>query len=158
MTVEKAVMAGWKQIKGCLSDDDARRLSLALARKRARTAFPNDFGEFASPLKNRMVSKHDKASQEGRAMRALHEIRVRAAPSWDAEEVKLMFWFIRNDDELTFEGKGWDHYLEAWLKFVPPHKRFVEVFGVVTTLDDLSAREYVESDPLDLDYLSSRRS
>jgi hypothetical protein len=30
------------------------------------------------------------------------------------------------------------------------------VNGVVMTLDDLTARDYVESDPLDLDHLSSR--
>lgn len=156
MTVEKSVVAGWERVQGCLDDDDTRRLSLALARKRARTAFPDDFVAFASPLMKRMSSKHDKESDEGRALRALREIRVRAAPSWDADEVGLMFWFIRNEDEPTFENQGWDHYLGAWLERVPKKDRFIDVAGVVTTLDDLTAREYVESDPLDLEHLSSR--
>ena len=35
-------------------------------------------------------------------------------------------------------------------------ERFVRVDGVVLTLDDLTARDFVESDPLDLDHLSTR--
>ena len=156
MTVEKSVVAAWERVQGYLDDEATRRLALALARKRARTAFPDDFVAFASPLMKRMSSKHDKDSDEGRALRALREIRARAAPSWDADEVGLMFWFIRNEDEPTFENQGWDHYLGAWLKRVTKKDRFVDVAGVVTTLDDLTAREYVESDPLDLEHLSSR--
>jgi len=158
MTVEKSVVAGWERAPGCLDDGDTRRLSLALARKRARTAFPDEFVAFASPLMKRMLSKHDKGSDEGRALRALREIRVRAAPSWGADEVELMFWFIRDEDEPTFEKQGWDHYLDAWLERVSSTDRFIDVVGVVTTLDDMTARDYVESDPLDLDHLSSRES
>jgi len=44
----------------------------------------------------------------------------------------------------------------AWLKRVPAAGRFATVDGAVLTLDDLTARDYVESDPLDLDHLSSR--
>ena len=156
MTVEKSVVAAWKRVEGCRSDEEARRLSLALARKRARTAYPDDFVAFASPLVKRMSSKHDKESEEGRALRSLREIRVRAAPSWDAAEVDLTFWFVRNEDEPAFENKGWDQYCEAWLTRVPAKGRFKTVEGVVQTLDDLTAREYVESDPLDLDHLSTR--
>ncbi len=39
---------------------------------------------------------------------------------------------------------------------MPKRGRFVDVQAVVQTLEDLTAREYVESDPLDLDYLSTR--
>ena len=91
MTVEKTVVAVWERTEGCRTEDDARRLSLALARKRARTAFPDDFVAFASPLVDRILRKHDKQSDEGRALRSLREIRVRAAPSWDAAAVELMF-------------------------------------------------------------------
>lgn len=157
MTVEKAVVAQWDRVAGCLDDNDARRLSLALARKRARIAFPDDFVSFVGPLKNRMSTKHDRESDEGRALRTLREIRVRAAPSWDAESIQLMFWFIRNEDQPTFEKQGWDALLTAWLSRIPAGGRFAEVLGMVLTLDDLTAREYVESDPLDLDHLSSRR-
>lgn len=156
MTVEKPVVTRWERVAGCLDDCDSRRLSLALSRKRARIAFPDDFVAFAAPLIDRMSEKHDKRSDEGRALRALREIRVRAAPSWDADTIQLMFWFIRSKDQPTFEKQGWDVRLKAWLTRVPATGRFAEVHGAVVTLDDLTARDYVESDPLDLDHLSSR--
>lgn len=156
MTVEKSVVAEWERVKGCSSDADSRRLALALARKRARVAFPDDFVEFATPLMKRMSSKHDKDSDEGRSLRALDEIRVRAAHSWNDTAVELLFLFIRKDDEPTFEEQRWDVLMDAWLKRVPPKGRFTKVDGVVLTLDDLTAREYNESDSLDLDHLSTR--
>jgi len=156
MTVEKSIVASWIRTPGFVKDADGRAFALALARKRARIAFPDDFVAFAAPLMNRMSTKHDKESDEGRALRALREIRVRAAASWDADSVQLMFWFIRNEDEATFEKQSWGVLLEAWLKRVPAEGRFAEVHGAVQTLDDLTARDYVESDPLDLDHLSTR--
>ena len=158
MTVEKAVIASWERIAGCATDQEARKLSQALARKRTRFAFPDDFTSFASKLQSRLQDKHDKQSDEGEALRAIHEIRVRAAPSWNDDPVEIMFWFIRNEEEPDFKGQRWDKLLESWLKLVPATGRFRPVYGVVITLDDLTARDYVESDPLDLDHLSSRQA
>jgi hypothetical protein len=31
----------------------------------------------------------------------LDEIRVRASPSWDADEVELIFWFIAKPKDVT---------------------------------------------------------
>ncbi|MFU8837508.1 MAG: hypothetical protein ACNA75_04325 [Thiohalomonadaceae bacterium] len=89
MAVEKAVVAGWNRLNGCRDDDEVRRLSLALARKRARFAFPDDFVAFVKDLQSRLTSKHNKHSDEGRALRALREIRVRAAPSWELSKSNL---------------------------------------------------------------------
>ncbi len=107
MTVEKSIVAGWERTPGCTDDPARRRLAVALARKRKRFAFPDDFTTFAKKLQSRLGDKHDKNSDEGRGLRALREIRVRAAPSWDAPDVDVFFWFIRNDDEADFEGKSW---------------------------------------------------
>jgi hypothetical protein len=65
-----------------------------------------------------------------------------------------MLWFVRSDDMCEFEGKSWDQHLDAWLRLLPSSGRFIPIDGMVTTLDDLSARDYVESDRLDLDHLS----
>lgn len=156
MTVEKALLAGWNRTPGCGSDEDVRRLSFALARKRARFAFPDDFVDCVSQLCKRLSSKHDKESAEGRALRALREIRIRAEPSWDAETVTLTLWFIRNEGKLEFEGKSWNEHVEAWLRLVPETGRFGSIHGSVLALEDLTAKDYVESDLLDLDYLSVR--
>lgn len=158
MTVEKAVVAEWERIPGCQNDDEVRILGQALARKRVRFAFPDDFIAFAQKLQNRMQDKHDKLSVEGDALRALREIRVRAAPSWNADEIELMFWFIRNQEQVQFQEKEWHQYLEKWLKLLPESGRFKSVHGLVVSLEDMTAKDYVESDPLDLDHLSSRNN
>jgi hypothetical protein len=155
MTVEKAVVANWTRVPGWQSDEGARNFALALARKRARFAFPTDFGLFVRKLRERLEDKHGKNSDEGRALRALGEIRVQASPSWDDTRVFLMFWFIRHDHDVDFEGKNWAELLVAWLKLVPAGGRFTNVQGQVTTLDRFTASDYVFSDRLDLDHLSS---
>ncbi len=131
MTVEKAVIAEWERIPGCKNDQDIRALRQALARKRIRFAFPDDFIRFASKLQKRMQDKHDKDTDEGKALRALREIRVRAEPSWNAQEVTLMFWFIRHEEQSQFNGIGWDQFLEKWLELIPESGRFQNVDGVV---------------------------
>lgn len=156
MTVEKTLVANWQRTQGCKTDAEIRAFAQTLARKRSRSAFPDDFTQLASTLQDRLQEKHDKQTPEGDALRALREIRVRAAPSWHAANIELFFWFIR--DEMNLENKPWDSLLVEWLKLIQAGGRFASVEGIVVLLEDLTAKDYVESDPLDLDYLSSRRS
>ena len=155
MTVEKSIVAKWTRTPGTTDDADGRAFAQALARKRVRFAVPDDFTAFARKLQGRLGDKHDKNTDEGRGLRALREIRVRAAPSWDVPEVDLFFWFIRNPEDATFEGKTWPALLNGWLKLVPASGRFTNVEGQVVTLRDMTAEDYVESDALDLDHLST---
>jgi hypothetical protein len=154
-TVEKAVVAAWERIPGCQSDADTRSLAEALARKRSRFAFPDDFNRFAQKLQKRMQDKHEKSTDEGEALRALREIRVSATPAWDADTVELIFWFIRAETDDRFQDQEWHEWLDSWLQFLPASGRFSSVDGSVVTLDDMTAKEYVNSDLLDLDRLSS---
>ncbi|WP_310410183.1 hypothetical protein [Chamaesiphon sp. OTE_8_metabat_110] len=155
MTVEKDVVAAWERIPGCRSDADTRSLAEALARKRSRFAFPDDFNRFAQKLQKRMQDKHEKSTDEGDALRALREIRVSATPAWDANAVELIFWFVRAETDDRFGEKEWHEWLDSWLKLLPESARFSSVDGSVVTLDDMTAKEYVNSDRLDLDRLSS---
>lgn len=156
MTVEKAVVAAWRRTPGCQTDEEIRLLGQALARKRVRFAFPNDFVDFVRRLQERIGNKHEKYSDEGKALRALREIRVRAAPAWNASEIQLMFWFIRNEEQVQFQELEWEKWLKQWLQLLPASARFQSVEGLVVSLEDMTAKDYVESDPLDLDHLSSR--
>lgn len=155
MTVEKAVVAEWERKPGCFSDDEVRQLGQALTRKRARFAFPNDFTDFAEKLREQLQKKHNKLTYEGEALRALREIRVRAEPSWNSSEIRLIFWFIRDGEQSQFQGIGWQQFLERWLQLIPKSGRYQKVEGLVVALEDMTAKEYVESDRLDLDHLSS---
>ncbi len=157
MTVEKPVVARWERTPGWSSDAEGREFAQALARKRARLAAPEDFVELVKKLQSRLSKKHNRNSDEGRALRALREIRVQASPSWNDDPVALMFWFVRKEEDPDFEEKDWSILLDGWLKLVPPTGRFTKVYGVVVTLEDMTAADYVNSDLLDLDHLSSPR-
>ncbi len=157
MTIEKSVVARWPRTVGCRTDKERASFAFALSRKRARFAFPDDFNEWVAPLQNRVAERHDKQSPEGRALRALDEIRVKAEPAdWYANPVELTFYFIRDEGDAVFEGKRWDAWLADWLKLVPASGRFARVAGLVGTFDDFTARDVRESALLDLDYLSER--
>jgi hypothetical protein len=155
MTLEKSVVATWTRTAGYVDDADGRRFAHALARKRVRFAFPDDFVAFARKLEERLKDKHDKDSDEGRGLRALREIRVQATPFWEASQVAVFFWFIRNGEDADFEGENWAALLAHWLKRLPASGRFKSVDGQVATLEDMSAQEYLDSDPFDLDHLST---
>lgn len=153
MTIEKSLLTRWMRTPGCDSDDEFRAFAQALARKRARFAFPDDFTIWVKKLQERLVDKHDRNSAEGQALRALREVRVQAAPSWDSAAVDIMFFFIRRDTDSDFEGTPWQHFLDAWLKLVPATGRFT-AHGQISSLEELTAFDYVHSDRLDLDHLS----
>lgn len=152
MTVEKAVVAEWARTPGCDDDAEMRRLAEALARKRSRFAFPDDFTKLAGPLRKRLLEKHGRRSEEGDALRELTEIRVAATPNWQADRVTLLFWFV--------QPAGSEHAvtpdrLEYLLGLMKPAGRYILVEGLIATLDDMSATDYVASDRLELDFLSA---
>ncbi len=154
MTVEKSIVSGWVRTPGCSNDAESRVFAQALSRKRERFAFPDDFVRFAKKLKSRLEDKHGKSTDEGGGLRALREIRVQASPSWGASRVELFFWFVRNGVDVQCEGKSWASLLQQWMKLVPESERFSGVEGRVVALEDMTAAQYVDSDPLDLDHLS----
>lgn len=154
MVIEKPLVMQHERVRGCMTDEDIRNFAEALARKRSRFAFPDDFVDWMRPLSNRLSSKHNKDSPEGIALRALREIRVQAAPSWSADRVEIFFHFIRNIDADPAGLQVSDLNLEAWLHLLQPSGRFVSVDGHLVDLEDITASEYVHSDRLDHDSLT----
>ncbi len=153
MTVEKAVVARWTRAPGWETDDELRDFARALARKRSRFAFPNDFVAAARKLQAHLSIRHHRQTDEGAHLRALREIRVRAAPSWDDREVQLCWWFIKDTDAVGGQV-DWPTFLERWLALFDQTGRFRLDPPIACFLEDMTAREYVESDQLDLDRLS----
>jgi hypothetical protein len=157
MTVEKAVIVSWAHTKGLNSDAETRGFAQALARKRTRFAFPDDFNSYVEPLRKRLIEKHGKESPEGDALRAMNEIRVRAEPAWDAQEVQITFYFVRRQDSASsFDGKPWHVWCDGWMGRLVDGGRFKNPYGQVVDYTSMSAAEYLESDRLDLDQLSAR--
>lgn len=155
MTIEKACLRNWQRTPGWASDDEIRTFARALARKRSRFAFPNDFVALSKHAQDRMKSKHGKQSEEGEILRALREIRVAASPSWDADRVALFFWFIQDEMVEQRPGDLWEKWLQTWLSWFSVGGRFTQIEGTVTSLEDMTGRDYVYSDPFDLDHLSA---
>ena len=119
--------------------------------------FPDEFTNIVGPLRDRMVRRSGKQSDEGRAVDSLSEIRVRASPSWEKRTVHLMFWFILDDNAEKPEEIDWSEILRDWLGLVEREGPFQDIEGVFIKLEDMSVQEYVESDRLDLDHLSNAR-
>jgi hypothetical protein len=155
-TIEKSVLLRCSRTEGCATDDQRRAFGRFLARKDSRFAFPDDFSHSIERLRTRIREKHDRASPEGAALRDhLREIRVTAA--WDDEQVIPFLTFVRHDNA-DAERVEWHRFLDQWLKLCQPHGRIVDVDGTMATLREMTAQEYVDSDPLDLDFLSFRRA
>ena len=155
MTVEKALVAGWTRIPGWEADAQLRDFARALARKRVRFAFPDDFGTAARSLERRLGAEHNRLTDEGAHLRALREIRVRAAPSWDDAEVRLSWWFVKEAEPAV--QADWSTFLDRWLALFDQTGRFRLDPPIACRLEDMTARDYVESDRLDLDSLSAPR-
>ena len=156
MTAEKALVAGWTRTPGWETDGERRSFAAAIARKRSRFAFPDDFVAVAEALQSRLADKHDKQTQEGAHLRALREIRVAATPSWDGDPVHLAWWFIKDSDPEGVDA-DWPKFLDRWLDLFDRSGRFRVDSAIACRLEDLTAQDYVESDLLDLDRLSIPR-
>ncbi len=155
MTVEKAPVARWTRIHGWGSNEELRAFSQSLARKRSRFAFPDGFVAAASGLQAHMVARHNRQTDEGAHLRALRETRVRAAPSWDARQVWLNWWFVKDDDPQHVPA-DWPAHLDRWLDLFEQDEggRFRLDAPIACRLEDVTARDYVDSDRLGLDRLS----
>jgi hypothetical protein len=155
MTIEKPLLISWQSIRGCQTDNDQRAFAAAVARKFARFAFPDDFVQLIGDFTNLVKRKHGRMqSEEGQALAELREIRVAATPDWSASSIQLHFIFIRHDDQTATAGQPWAHWLTKWLAQIPESGRYAVVDGIVSSLSEIRADEYVVSDQLDLDHLS----
>lgn len=155
LTVEKAVVAAWERTPGWSTDAESRAFAEALSRKRARFAFPDDFVAITQRLQAHLKRQHNRHGSEGAHLQALREIRIRAAPSWEHPTVSLFLWFVKEADPAGFDP-AWHAYIGKWMDRLDVKGRFTVDDAVVCGLEDMTARDYVESDRLDLDQLSSQ--
>ncbi len=150
MTIEKSCLIEIERQQGCNSDQERRNLSKILARKRARFAFPDDFNNSINKLIKRIKKKHGKNSNDGEELRSLREIRVTAYPSWQETPAEVHISFIKNDSSTTFDEST---FLPRWIELIEKNDMY-NITGEITSLEKISAKEYIESDPLDFDNLT----
>lgn len=152
-TIEKGVLARVERVQGCATDDERRNLARSIERRFGRFAFPDDFYPVLKRFRNRVVDKYDRQTEEGRFLRSLREIRVRASPNWDAEDVELDFFFVL--DSATRLGADAPVEIPQSLKDrLQEQGRYSSIGCFLVELESWPAVDYVESDALDLDGLS----
>lgn len=152
MTVDKAAASEWSFQRGCTDPMEQTRFAHAIARKRNRFAFPDDLVELLRPLQQRIIKKHAKNSPEGEFLRILREIRILAFPSFDADEVSLYFYFMVSDDSLITPAL--EEQSTTWIDLLGETATYTSFDAIITSYNCVSALEYINSIPLDLDYLS----
>jgi hypothetical protein len=150
-TVHKAVVASWLRTQGCSTDEEQRRLGRGLARHRQRFAFPDVFNALVIPIRRWIEAKRNKASPHGNFVRAIVEMRVRC-DNWDHPN-ELTFLAIIACQPEEEEAAQW-HEAAAQLAGKAKRDGWPEPDMLIATYDDVSAREYLESDRLDWDGLS----
>jgi hypothetical protein len=156
VTVHKQDMVEWHRTPGVAGTEERRRFANNCGRKFARAALPNDLASALDKFRRRVIKKHGKSSREGAALDLLEDIRVTGTPSWDASEIDVFVLLCpASEEELDAFGAGeLEQFAESWLDLCVPHGAICSIEGSVIPLDQLSAREYVDSDPLDLGHLS----
>ncbi|MEE4212772.1 MAG: hypothetical protein V2I43_26295 [Parvularcula sp.] len=163
MTLEKSVLAALPEnarTEGCRSDDERSDFASALARKRYRFAFPDDFNVAISKLRDRIIRKHGKPTfdkkgnptAEGEVYEKMREIRV-LCPDWDASPLDVTFLFIF-ETRLAIPGKSDRIIEEELMSRVSKDGRCSGVEMRVVGLDELPAADWLASQQLDYDHLS----
>jgi hypothetical protein len=162
-TVEKAILStipAAQRIRGCTTDLESREFAAMVAHGFGRAALPDDFNEAVKSMQRRIREKHGKPTQdshgaptnEGSLLSALREIRITFAPSRDAPNVDLTFWFVFNSRaDIPTDG---DEIVENLVEKFKVTGRFKDPAFRLVTLSEISAEAYLTSDRLDLDYLS----
>jgi hypothetical protein len=157
MTVNKALFLNCTRTPGCNSDEERRIFGRRLGRVHQRFAFPDDLQKSLNKLAKRIEKKYSSDDEEGRALRAIHEIRVTGEPSWDAKSIIATLTFLIDENELGGEltAATFEKMIEKWSGLCEPSGVIARIYATALPLTDFTAREYVDSDPLDLEYLSS---
>ena len=98
---------------------------------------------------------HEAVELTRRPGRTLRQIRVHAEPSWDADQVRLSWWFVKDGDPPGIPA-DWPALLDRPLVLFhhDEARRFRLDPPIARRLEDMTARDYVESDRLDLVRLS----
>jgi hypothetical protein len=158
MSISKALLSNWKRFEGFNDETGAINFARGLERAYGRFAFPDAFNESIRPLEDVIKSKFWKdGSPLGKALRSLAELRVRPSAAWDSSSIGITFFLIFDATEKRqAEPEAIQAEFESALKGLPwiaPF--FLADPGIrIGSYDDFSARDYIESVPLDLNALS----
>ena len=151
-TVDKKLLVGRERLPGCESDVERRRLAATLARHRQRYAFPDEFNNALKPLRRWIEDKRSKQSVAGEFVQAIREIRV-STDEW-ASPSELFFVAILKDGIEDKERAEWVRSQLPILERKTQSDWCKATSFRLATFDELTARDILSTDRLDLDGLS----
>lgn len=163
MTVTKALLLTWTRSRGC--EDDPQQLDFARSLELffGRFAFPDDFVISVTTLRKAILDKYGKdGSDFGKASRSIRELRAVPHAAWsDASAVPVSFIAILDDEgkrEMKDRSKIGELLKPAIdaIKWVAPFSLHPDGLSLFT-LSDLTAADYLNSFPLDVNSLSFAR-
>ena len=155
MSVEKAVVAGWSRIEGCRTDRERATFAEALARKRGRFAFPDEFNVGLRGFRDRLRRVEGKKTPAGDLLAVLDEIRVQASPHWGAAKVTVFFWFLAEPAKIA-DFNAARGIIQGWMNAMNLSGGFAlaePAFDVVEP-QDMTVEQYQASHALDYDDIS----
>ena len=157
MSVDKNVLARWPREDGFSSEEDRNRFGAALERKFGRFAFPDEFENAVKNFRERVWSRHGRTgSDPGKVYRSLEQIRFAARPDWNIRPARITVIAIlhprdrREVDRATVQKELEDQIAKIRL---PYGMNWDDPKLLLVTLDDLTAREYLDSQRADFDFL-----
>ncbi len=151
--VEKGLAARWTHRNGCNYPYERRAFAKAVGKKFTRFGFPDSFQAVSHAMVDRLKRKHNRLTAEGAHLRALREVRVKAAPSWEDQEAVLTWLFVVKGNPEGHEEE-WARFMEEWLARFDWTGPFERGGHDAFLLSELSAERYLEAEELDLEYLS----
>lgn len=163
MSVTKELLVSWHKKRGCEDENQQLEFARALETFFGRFAFPDDFVASVASLRKAILSKYSKGESElGKAVRSIREIRVFPHASWsDKTSVPITFIAVLDD-----EGERELADREEIEKQIWPKISAIDWQGpfslhddglYLATLADLTAADYLNSYPLDVNSLSFAR-
>jgi hypothetical protein len=168
-TVEKTLLARWERIPSCEDEGQRRSFSETIRRYYNRPAFPEAFVQAVRGLEAWFRDKHDRWADPpkkgptpfhpGACLRALEMVLVRANPAWEAPTFHVDVLLVRKSDEDGISAETWKKFMDACKGKVTLPAHITSSWHEMPLLH-LQAKRYLESEVLDLDYLSdgSRRT
>lgn len=160
MSISKQLLVTWERKRGCRNSAEQLEFARALECVFGRFAFPDAFVDSVSKFRRAAIDTYSKSNSElGKAFRSIREFRVYPHEEWNnTESVPVTFIAILDElekRELEDRSKIAD--------IVEKKIRTIEWNGVfslhqdvlmVATYSDLTAADYINSFPLELNSLS----
>ena len=127
MTIEKSLLV-WHagpDRQDALRMSNGRSFARALARKRQRFAFPDEFSQGCQKLQERLKSKHNKNSPEGEHTAGLNRDTCRRFTKFGSctNPTILSFWFIAENSEIV-QPEAWARQINSWLSQIELSSNF----------------------------------